>query len=252
MRANWLVWTAAASAFSDTSPFLLISSDKILETSEYVSELPLNEALSSVVASNSQSCMYDTYVFASIPDVTEKLFTAKNLPNLDNIIAHAEDTYLAPTTSGEITPAEIAELQRSLASSCDLKLQNWVAGEPNLFEKSVVNMDLGNMDSKSIDVVFSTLDASSNNYLLAITSSVKNRGSKPKAVKSEDSEDSEEPETEYSSLFKNYQFFSPALFMGLIVSGLLIFVFLIAFKSVNSLQISTAAFTPSTDTRKQQ
>ncbi|CUM68188.1 uncharacterized protein PRCAT00005907001 [Priceomyces carsonii] len=52
------------------------------------------------------------------------------------------------------------------------------------------------------------------------------------------------------NLFTNYQFFTPGIWMGLIVSGFLIFVFYIALSWISSLEISYKAFDKQIDFEK--
>lgn len=248
-----LVFSAASvvHAFSNTSPFVLVSNTQGLRVSESLESGvldPMNPELAKLVGESVSECGYDAYVFVEYPNAAAGAFNRENMPFLSMAVDKATDALLRPDLKHVDLAAEeraIADVKTYLRDTC-----NVAEVEVNVDSKEVftpysdthprgiyLDFDVSH-SAKDIDNTLKRVIGRlpSPNFLLFVRTTP--------AVEEAPSQDGDEIDEAYESLFKNYQFFSPALLMSLLVSGLLLAVFVIALRSVGSLQISAAAFEP--------
>lgn len=252
---------ATAYAFSNASPFVIVSNSKPLQVSESLEAGfldPMNPFVGKVVGETVNSCEYDSYVFVEYKNAAAGSFNRENMPFLSHAVEKATDSLLRPDLEHKDMDSEIEDFDNVKAyieSECQaIKVETDVS-KTEVFEPYIdttpraLYLDFDEQyTGKDVDNVLKRVIGRlpSGNFLLVVHTTP---AANDAATVSEST--GEVGEVVYESLFKNYQFFSPALFTGLMVSGLLIFVFMIALKAVNSLQISTAAFEPQQQQQQQ-
>lgn len=253
----------AAHSLVDTSPMIIISNSQDVESSspndKVLSMFGFDDYLWSIV----NNCRYDSYIFVTHANVTDGDVNKKNMPFLMHAVdnarfslpfpSHPNDQYIRKSSEKAIKyvkdhcQAEFVVANTSSATPIAPLTKN----KPRVITADFAPHSAFSEVDESLRKIVGHLP--SGNFLLVYNTTARRqaRGSERPLITGNQASTEQIP---YVSLFRNYQFFSPAIFMGLIVAGLLLFIFILAFNSVNSLQISSAAFEPRRQppSRKQQ
>ncbi|KAJ5120408.1 uncharacterized protein N7515_009796 [Penicillium bovifimosum] len=265
---------AAANAFRDTSPFFLASTSEVLTNSAYIQTgAKLLENLSSSLS----TCPSDYYVVVYQPGVHSSDFaTRKSAPRLGAKMLGKDRTIRSKMSVNEVTGlVEPKEFKNLLVEKCKAQITavNASSGSyPSYFESGprIIDMEfpmlslgsdraqqLSGFDGFLADVV-DRIPSSSTYTIIYITS--------PREFPETDSVIYEAgdsyPDTahmelkrDYSahgsassslkqdtSLFNDYQFFTPGIFMGLMATFLFLAILYIGINALSSLETPYAAF----------
>lgn len=254
---------AGAAALSNTSPVMLLSDKQPLRFDENIPALPSMEyVFTNLVPEIVQHCSYDAYIFAKHDSVIESQINAQSMPFLSHVAQRAEGKFIVGTaleSDSPVVDSTVSALKTGIADVCgaetitaksdlDKPFDFYTDTKPRVISVEYKNKQASEVDESLKHIVGSLPSA---NFLVVYYSTPpKARDFAPKETAG--SSPTEAPkDVLYESVFRNYQFFSPALFMGLIASVLFIVVFVLAFQSVDSMQISYAAFEPSREKKKQ-
>lgn len=261
------VWASVAVAFSNSSPHLLLSSVARLDSA--LSQQQGQTASSThdfdqLVTEAIAGCPADSYVFVSQPgmhaaDLEDALVT----PFLHRIAALAKSSFSNSHVFG--TPGSSREAPqdalRHLEEQCGAKtvavdgstgnFDVYVDTQPRVLSVSLDALPAGqgarDMALKANDDVLKRVLSRlpSPNYILVFVSSPDSDGERQESMsftsQAEGRDDGGRPEVR-DNVFAKYQFFSPGIFMSIIVSLLLVAVMLFALSWISSLQISYGAF----------
>ncbi|KAI2643328.1 ER protein BIG1 [Xylaria nigripes] len=248
---------ASAHAFSDSSPFILFSTAKL---SEPASQDQLQSS-SRVLESTKQllsSCPTNHYLFISQPNLNAGHLSSKAaVPQLSDSLDHAVSSYSIAEVAGEIDVRSIAayvretcELSRSAVDVIDLSPVPSSAAESaktlkeNDDEVGAVLAQYKASAGDSYTVIYAggartekpkTHTAESTGKG-ASHSELKRRLHGGNEIKKRDENDRK------LSLFDKYQYFTPGIFMGLIVLIILLSILYVGISAVASLQVSYGAF----------
>lgn len=254
----------SASALSNTSPLVIVSEKEPFRVPGNHRSTDLDtvqSAFETVVSPAARSCIYNAYIFVKHPQVNERDVSAKNMPFLLNAIDSAASRYLmAAATEGdsEVLDTYVGGIERDIERLCSATSLSVDPSAERPFEAytdtktRVISVDLPeNVSASDADNLIKRVVGSlpSGNFFLAYRTT-------PTGHDSFDPREYEEPalaEKPYESLFQNYSFFTPSIFMGLMALSLFIVVFMIALNAVVGLQITPAAFEqkPETSRKKQ-
>ena len=259
---------ASANALGDSSPFALVSNTQDMTIKTALTEEladPSNTSLAKLIGESVSQCSYDSYIFIKYPKASAGSFNKHDMPYLTEAVDKSTSSLLRPNVviSDPVREHILMDSVRShLQDECGAVIQDIDIGDANeykfsLYEDTQPRVFYFNFpdnevaQASDVDLVLKQVigHLPSPNFLLAIMSTFSDGDNLVGSTNSENdvhvlSGGNSNDKVEYESLFQNYQFFSPALFMCLMVSGLLIFVFIIALKAVSSLQISPAAVEP--------
>lgn len=243
----------SVSALSNTSPVVILSGKEPFHVPRSHRSTDLDTVQStyeSVVSPAARSCIYNAYIFIKHPEVSERNISTQDMPFLRNAIDSAASRYLvAAATEGDSDELDtyVDGIEHDIEHICsatsltadinaDRPFKHYADTKPR-----VISVDLpegvsaGDAD-KLIKRVVGSLPTG--NYFLAYRTT-------PSGKDSFDPRDFEEPaavEKAYESLFENYSFFTPSIFMGIIALGLFVVVFTIGLNAVVGLEITPAAF----------
>lgn len=244
----WLLLNviASAAAFQDTSPFILVSNNRPLEElpSGGSHEFSVDWIESAIMLKALESCPYKAYVFVNQPEVSEREITKKNTPFLEHIVSSSKSRELFATVKDSAKYQGLAE--GWVREYCDVTHIE-VDPETGMYEHYVdagariVTLDFPDADdlTKNDEVLKRAVSGlASGDFFLSYRTTPKIKDV------SIDKPESKGPieEKKYQSLFQNYTYFSPAIFMGTIVAGLVVSVLFLALNAVNSLAITPKAF----------
>ncbi|KAJ5558730.1 hypothetical protein N7535_009391 [Penicillium sp. DV-2018c] len=266
---------AAVNAFRDTSPFFLASTSEVLTNSAYIQTgAKLLESLSSSLS----TCPSDYYVVVYQPGVHSSDFsTRKSAPRLGAKMLGKDRTIRSKMSVNEVTGlVEPKEIKKLLVEKCNAQITavNASSGSyPSYFEAGprIIDMafpmlslgsdraqQLSGFDGFLADVVDRI--PSSSKYTIIYTTSPRefpetdsviyeaSGDSYPDAVHMELKRDYSAHGSASSSLkkdtslFHEYQYFTPGIFMTLMATFLFLAILYIGINALSSLQVPYAAF----------
>ncbi|KAL5349968.1 hypothetical protein ACLOAV_005004 [Pseudogymnoascus australis] len=292
---------AAASAFKDTSPFLLFSNQDIWASqeagqTERLSNLKQLDSASSVTTSlvNSLVCLpVETLLIIVQPDANAADYTSKTAaPHLRKALKSSVDdgpVYIGLNVAEVVGAVDVDGLQTAVEASCGVGFQQVEAygqdGVPQLDftaasdkESTVVGIrvDLQPLSDEPAqrvrqvayhDVILQELLAQFKGRSYAVLFATTPVNSKaPVPVVQDNVSDVPDYESEFQEplhseikrqtvrradggskvdrrpLFEKYQFFTPGIFMGLMVTLLLLAILSVGIRGIASLEVSYAAF----------
>ncbi|KAL4788233.1 BIG/ATPase V1 complex, subunit S1 [Aspergillus varians] len=276
---------ATASAFRDTSPFFLASTSEILSAS---AQLKSATALLDDLSAKLSTCPSDYYVIAFQPGVHSTDFaTAKSAPRLGAKMTGEDKAIRSTMIVNEVAGVlETKQIQNILETKCGAQATVIDASsgsystefgeKPGVIVVELSSLALGSErvqqlsdnDGLLSDIV-SRLPSKKYTILYATTprefeetdSPVYKSANDPYQdsmhvdLKRDFSAHSRRDNTTKNSLFDEYQYFTPGIFMGLIAVFFFISILYIGLSALMSLQVSYAAFekdTSSTVQKKQQ
>ncbi|KAL4921619.1 BIG/ATPase V1 complex, subunit S1 [Aspergillus aurantiobrunneus] len=276
---------ATASAFRDTSPFFLASTSEILSTSvQLKSATTLLDDLSTQLS----VCPSDYYVIASQPGVHSTDFvTIKSAPSLGAKMTGKDKTIRSTMSVNEVAGVlETKQFRDILETECGAQAtvidassgsystefgeapRIFIVEFPSLAPGSDRMQQLSDHDGLLSDIV-NRLPSKKYTILYTTTSREFEEAEAPvykspndleqdpvhADLKRDYSAHSRRDGTTNNSLFDEYQYFTPGLFMGLIAAVVFIIILYVGLSALMSLQVSYAAFekdTSSTVQKKQQ
>ncbi|KAL4930712.1 Ac45/VOA1 transmembrane domain-containing protein [Aspergillus undulatus] len=276
---------ATTSAFRDTSPFFLASTSEILSApAQLKSATHLLNDLSTALS----TCPSDYYVIASQPGVHNIDFvTGKSAPRLGAKMTGEDETIRSTMAVNEVAGVlEAKQIQKFLETECgaETTIIDASAGSystdfskeprvvvidfPSIAPDTERDQQLSDHDGLLSDIV-SRLPSKKYTILYTTTPREWEKSDSPTYkspsdpyqdpirvdLKRDYSAPSRRDQTTNNSLFDEYQYFTPGLFMGLIAAFFFILILYIGLSALMSLQVSYAAFekdTSSTVQKKQQ
>ncbi|CAD6586286.1 MAG: hypothetical protein ASARMPREDX12_003050 [Alectoria sarmentosa] len=265
-------------AFKDTSPFFLFSTSELLASSP---DLTSAASLSKVIVPELEACTSDTYVVVSQPGVNAIDYQDRASPYL-RMKMLGDDKSIRSSLAvsevmGELSGNDLSKVIQEKCGARHLRVDA-STGSFTISEDSkprVINLDFpalpsGNGRSQKLiendAFLASVLDLLSPNMFTVIyTTTPPNAAHQPASAESESYEmDAQfqvpvhmDLKRDFSNhkrasdgnitlpdgpLFERYQYLSPGLFMGLLVSFILISILYVGINGVASLQVSYAAF----------
>ncbi|KAL4974189.1 BIG/ATPase V1 complex, subunit S1 [Aspergillus desertorum] len=285
-RLSLLVLGAAtARAFRDTSPFFLASTSEILSTpAQLKSATTLLDELSTKLS----ACPSDYYVIASQPGVHSTDFaTGKSTPRLGAKMTGEDEAIRSTMIVNEVSGVlETKQVQDILETQCDAQTTVIDASsgsystnfgrEPRVILVKFPSLPLGSERAQQLsdhDGLLSDIVGrlpSKKYTILYLTTPREFEETDPPVYKSlndpyqdamhmdlkrDYSAHSRRYNTTNKSLFDEYQYFTPGLFMGSIAAFFFIAILYVGLSALMSLQVSYAAFekdSSSTVQKKQQ
>ncbi|KAL4751437.1 hypothetical protein BDW72DRAFT_173783 [Aspergillus terricola var. indicus] len=285
-RCSMLALAAAtASAFRDTSPFFLASTSEILSTP---AQLKSATTLLDELSTKFGACPSDYYVIASQPGVHSTDFaTGKSAPRLGARMTGEDEAIRSTMIVNEVVGVlETKQVRDILETQCGAQTTviDASAGsystdfgkEPRVIVVTFPSPPLGSERTQQLSdhdgLLFDIVGRlPSNKYtILYLTtprefeeteSPVYTSSNDPYQeamhmdLKRDYSAHSRRDDSKNSSLFDEYQYFTPGLFMALIAAFFFIAILYVGLSALMSLQVSYAAFekdTSSTVQKKQQ
>ncbi|KAL4997225.1 BIG/ATPase V1 complex, subunit S1 [Aspergillus recurvatus] len=276
---------ATARAFRDTSPFFLASTSEILSTpAQLKSATTLLDELSTKLG----ACPSDYYVIASQPGVHSADFaTGKSAPRLGAKMTGKDEEIRSTIIVNEVAGVlETKKVQDILETQCDAQTTVIDASsgsystdfgkEPQVIIVAFPSLPLGSERAQQLsdhDGLLSDIVGrlpSKKYTILYLTTPREFEETVPPVYKSPNdpyqdamhmdlkrdySAHSRSDDTTNKSLFDEYQYFTPGLFMGLIAAFFFIAILYVGLSALMSLQVSYAAFekdSSSTVQKKQQ
>ncbi|KAJ5617092.1 hypothetical protein N7537_002206 [Penicillium hordei] len=276
---------AAVNAFRDTSPFFLASTSEVLTNSAYIQTgASVLEDLSSSLG----TCPSDYYVVVYQPGVHSSDFsTRKSAPRLGAKMLGKDSSIRSKMSINEVTglvePKEIKNLLEKKCNAQTTAVDASSGSYPSYFEQGprIIDVEfpmlslgsdraqqLSGFDGFLADVI-DRLPSSSTYTILYITSP--REFPETDSVIYEASGDSYqdslhmELKRDYSahgsassssknstSLFEEYQYFTPGIFMGLMATFLFLAILYIGINALGSLEIPYAAFEKDTSAAVQK
>ncbi|KAJ5743935.1 hypothetical protein N7533_008805 [Penicillium manginii] len=260
---------AAVDAFRDTSPFFLASTSELLANSAYIKT---SASLFDDLSSSLSSCPSDYYVVVHQPGVHSSDFsTRKSAPRLGAKMMGKDKSIRSQMSVNEVAGLlDVKEIKNILQEKCKAETtaidgSSWArivpASCPIMMASSPISLTVFPPKSKytllyvtsprefpESDSVIYESDGAGSSYLDPIHMDLKRDYSSYKS----DSSDSESDRR--ISLFDEYQFFTPGIFMGLIATFFFVTILYIGVSALSSLQVPYAAFEKDTSAaaKKQQ
>ncbi|MCJ1474609.1 hypothetical protein MMC13_003269 [Lambiella insularis] len=269
----------AASAFQDTSPFIFFSTSEILATSPQIASAA---SLTSTIRAELRKCPSDVYLIVSQPGVTAIDYRSQqSTPYLRRWVSgedkHVRSSFTVSEVLGEFdTTALVSTLEQQCGAGKlnvdastglfdivnDLKPRIIMVDFPLLpvgaerFTSSRTNdLFLSNLlsiiPSPNYTVVYTTTPATSVNQHTTMEPSMYEMDKTMSPLVHMDLKrdlmihpraSGNGSNSTSLPLFERYQYFTPGLFMGLLVGFLLLSILYVAISGVSSLQVSYAAF----------
>ncbi|KAJ5817995.1 BIG/ATPase V1 complex subunit S1 [Penicillium robsamsonii] len=275
---------AAVNAFRDTSPFFLASTSEVLTNSAYIQT---GASLLENLFSSLSTCPSDYYVVVYQPGVHSSDFsTRKSAPRLGAKMLGKDSSIRSKMSISEVAGlVEPKEIKSLLEKKCKAQITAVDASSgsyPSYFEKGpriidvefpMLSLDsdraqqLSAFDGFLADII-DRLPSSSKYTILYITS--------PKEFPEVDSviyeasgysyqdplrmelkrdysaDGSDSTSSNHTSLFEEYQYFTPGIFMGLMATFLFFAILYIGINALSSLEIPYAAFEKDTSAAVQK
>ncbi|KAJ5127369.1 BIG/ATPase V1 complex subunit S1 [Penicillium atrosanguineum] len=278
---------AAVDAFRDTSPFFLASTSEVLTNSAYIKT---GASLLKDISSSLSTCPSDYYVVVNQPGVHSSDFsTRKSAPRLGAKMLGKDKSIRSKMSVNEVTGLfDTTEIKTILTEKCKAQTTaiDGSSGEyptsfgsgPHIldieFPMLSLSADRADRLSENDGLLADILERipSDSTYTLLYATSPRefpetdsvvyesNEGSYPESIhmelkrdySSNPSANSESDRRE--SLFDEYQFFTPGIFMGFLASFICIVILYIGISALSGLQIPYAAFERDTSAaiKKQQ
>ncbi|KAL3445703.1 BIG/ATPase V1 complex, subunit S1 [Aspergillus insuetus] len=273
---------ATASAFRDTSPFFLASTSELLSASAQLkSAASLLDDLSTILS----TCPSDYYVIASQPGVHAIDFSARtSAPRLAAKLTGQDETIRSATIINEVAGVlETKQIRSILESGCGAQTTvvdassgsypTEFGAEPRVIIVELSSLPLGSEREQQLsdnDALLSDIVGRlpSKKYTLFYLTTPREFGENDSPVYQQQNDLYQDPvhidlkrdysvhsrreETINSSLFDEYQYFTPGLFMGLIAAFFFFAILYVAFSALLSLQVPYAAFEKDTSTTAQK
>ncbi|BCR87636.1 Ac45/VOA1 transmembrane domain-containing protein [Aspergillus chevalieri] len=259
---------ATASAFRDTSPFFLASTSEILLPS---SNIALSTSLLNDIGSHLNSCPSDYYVVAYQPGVHSTDFaTRKSAPRLGAKMTGKDETIRSTSSIHEVSGVvDAKEVQNMIGNACGAEttvIDASTGSYPSSFGDAprVIAVDfpmlslgsdraqqLSDNDGFLSDII-DRIPSSKKYTLLYVTSPRETEGT----IYKPNEEAYQEPlrmelKRDYSdytkqdsnkSLFQEYQYFTPGMFMGFFAAFVCIMILYVGIQALLSLEVPYAAF----------
>ncbi|KAF7718344.1 Uncharacterized protein PECH_001061 [Penicillium ucsense] len=276
----------AVNAFRDTSPFFLASTSELLTTS---ANEKASASLFADLTTALKSCPSEYYVIVNQPGVHSSDFaTRKSAPRLGAKMLGKDKSIRSKMSVNEVSGLlEAKQIQEMLTEGCQAQTTviNSSSGEyPSSFETGprVIAVEfpmlslgsdradqLSNNDGLIADII-DRIPSSSKYTLLYVTSPREFPETDSVVYESEDaytdsvrvelkrdysshsSESRESKSDRTTSLFDEYQFFTPGIFMGFMASFLCLIILYIAINAISSLKVPYAAFEKDTSVAVQK
>ncbi|CEO58693.1 hypothetical protein PMG11_03399 [Penicillium brasilianum] len=277
---------AAVDAFRDTSPFFLASTSEILANSAHIKT---STSLFGDLSSALGSCPSEYYVLVNQPGVHSSDFaTRKSAPRLGAKMLGKDKAIRSKMSVNEVAGLlEVKQLKDLLQEKCQAQttvIDGSSGSYPSYFESGprIIDVEfpmlslgsdradqLSNNDGLVADII-ERIPSSSQYTLLYITSPrefpetdsiiYETEDAYPDSVRMELKRDysshssysSASESGRNTSLFDEYQFFTPGLFMGFMATFLCLIILYIAISAVSSLQVPYAAFEKDTSSAVQK
>ncbi|KAH6663670.1 BIG/ATPase V1 complex, subunit S1 [Halenospora varia] len=265
---------ASAQAFKDTSPFVLFSSST-LPASVSNSDKYLESASNVVEAAKAVlgQCSEDVYYFIHTPSISAHDLDASS-PQIKKAVTGAAGQYVMPEVLGLGLETQ-EELADYLIKACGAtrSMRSWINKEkdprkdgkpvywkldfPALPEDRYEREVEVTLQGESLDFqVFQDLKANGHKYTVIYTTTPHNPVHEdvvyePKFEAIAHMDLKRVPPSQWNNatnatdrrpLFEKYQYFTPGLFMGLLVSAILLSILYVGISAVSSLEVSYSAF----------
>ncbi|KAL5340542.1 BIG/ATPase V1 complex, subunit S1 [Aspergillus crustosus] len=276
---------ATASAFRDTSPFFLASTSEIPSTS---AQLKSATTLLDELSTKLSACPSDYYVIASQPGVHSTDFTTqRSAPRLGAKMTGQDKAIQSTVIVDEVAGIlEVKQIQSILERDCGAQTTVIDASsgsystnfgkEPRIINIEFSSLSLGSeraqqlsdndgllsdiigrLPSKKYTILYITTPREFEDADAPVYQSPNDpyQNSLHADLKRDFSVHSRRDNTTSSSLFDEYQYFTPGVFMGLIATFFFVGILYVALSALMSLQVSYAAFEKDTSTvvqKKQQ
>ncbi|KAF2405537.1 BIG1-domain-containing protein [Trichodelitschia bisporula] len=272
---------SGTAAFSGTSPFLMFSSSQLGKHEWGHAQLATSASVNSLVSQSLSTCPSDTYILVSQPGVSAADFENRRvLSYLGQVFNHSDSEtsprVVVPEVAGLV---DVQAISRQLQEKCKAEVLKADAStgtipNQNTFPRLVI-VDLPLLPQQSHERAAKLADHDS--FLKAVVTSL---GGDKYAVLFTTTPvvESDAPSSQYPlqpayemddpyaavmhtdlkrnvpvhaddgklgsnlPLFHTYQFLSPAIFMGLLVTLLLLLILYVGISAVSSLQVSYFAF----------
>ncbi|KAI8951402.1 ER protein BIG1 [Xylaria longipes] len=247
---------ASTHAFSDSSPFILFSTAKLegsISKDQLQSSSRVLEATKQLLA----SCPTSHYLLVSQPNLNAAHLSSKTaVPELSNALGHAASSYSVAEVAGELDVRSVAayiretcELPRSAVDVVELPP---VPSSPAESAKTLKKNDF------DLGVVLHQYEASAGaSYTVVYVGGP--RTEKPQTYTAEFTDSGaghselkrqlhgsnkirRQKKNDKRPLFEKYQFFTPGIFMSLIVFIILMSILYAGISALSSLQVSYGAF----------
>ncbi|KAJ5166668.1 uncharacterized protein N7482_005449 [Penicillium canariense] len=278
---------ASVDAFRDTSPFFLASTSEVLANS---ANIKTSASLFEELSSSLSACPSEYYVVVNQPGVHSSDFSSrKSAPRLGAKMLGKDKSIRSKMSVNEVTGLlEVKQIKDLLEVKCQAQttvIDGSSGSYPSYFESGprVIDIefpmlslgsDRANQLSDNDGLISDIIDripSSSKYTLLYVTTPREFPETDSIVYESEDAyQDSVRMElkrdyssySSYSSasdssnrntsLFDEYQYFTPGIFMGLMASFLCLIILYIAISAVSSLQVPYAAFEKDTSSAAQK
>ncbi|KAJ6120375.1 hypothetical protein N7523_004655 [Penicillium sp. IBT 18751x] len=278
---------AAVDAFRDTSPFFLASTSEVLTNSAYIKT---GTSLLKDLSSSLSTCPSDYYVIVNQPGVHSSDFaTRRSAPRLGAKMLGKDKSIRSKMSVDEVTGLlDIIEIKTVLTEKCKAQTTaiDGSSGEypisfgsgPRIVDIKFPMLSLGADRAEQLSgndgLIADILERipSDSSYTLLYTTSPRefpetdsvvyesNEGSYQESLHMELKRDySSKPSTisrpdRQQSLFDEYQYFTPGIFMGFLASFICIVILYVGISALSGLQIPYAAFERDTSAaiKKQQ
>ncbi|KAF1984586.1 BIG1-domain-containing protein [Aulographum hederae CBS 113979] len=269
----------STTAFQGTSPLFVFSTSRLAETGLEGSQLGLASNVQTKLSNSLEICPSDSYVIVSQPGVSASDFTAKtSAPNLRRWVHGAEEKVKSAWTVPEVYgQLDADKLARSLANKCGVQVVDVDASAgfvpvdksgkrvlkvefPELplnserasklvSHDSFLNAVLQPLSGHTVTVIYTTTPPASEHdpFTQHAAQIYEMDDPYPSSVHMDFKRDVSaraDNSTLNSNLplFEKYQFLSPAIFMGLMVTFILAMIMYVGLTALGSLEVSYFAF----------
>ncbi|ODM17187.1 hypothetical protein SI65_07586 [Aspergillus cristatus] len=260
---------ATASAFHDTSPFFLASTSEILLPS---SNIALSTSLLNDLGSHLNSCPSDYYVVAYQPGVHSTDFaTRKSAPRLGAKMTGKDETIRSTSSVHEVSGVvDAKEVQNMIGNACGAETTVIDASTgsyplsfgdaPRVIAVDFPMLSLGSDRAQQLSDndgflsdIIDRIPSSKKYTLLYVTSPRETEGtvyrpyeeSYQEHLRTElkrDYSDYTKQDSSKKSLFQEYQYLTPGLFMGFFAVFVCIMILYVGIQALLSLEVPYAAF----------
>ncbi|KAJ9158301.1 BIG1-domain-containing protein [Coniochaeta hoffmannii] len=264
--ASVLLSSTAAYAFSDTSPFVLLSTSK-LDTPPSPPQLQSSKSLTNSLTSLLSSCPTTRYALVSQPnlhaaDIRDESDGGKcHMPNLCRAASSAVSAYTVAEVVGQLGSPSLSSIINTACASAgkavevtEIELRHLPALRTGLGEKEVDERRgiLADNDYE-LDRLLSTLGddytvllfsdpnefkAYEPSFVEPMRTDLKRRGEAEPVYVGRRAGNA----TDNRGLFERYQFFTPGIFMGLIAAFAMLSILYVGLQGLSSLEVSYGAF----------
>ncbi|KAF4120164.1 Vacuolar ATP synthase subunit S1 (ATP6S1) [Geosmithia morbida] len=246
--ASALALAGSTVAFSDSSPFVFLSTSAIdnAPSSSTVDQIQTNAQVEGLAKSLLQTCPTKRYLVVDQPGLTAASLRTKSdgcsIPSLCDAIVDSRNKvgYTVSEVIGAVQPGAISDYIKSTCSDQDVsvvQLTNAALPENN----AVLGDKLASiMADDSYTVIFMSSPEEPTVYDAEFEEPVKME--LKKRVQNDHISRRQDSDRDTRALFEKYQFFTPGVFMGLIATIIMLSILGVALTALNSLQVSYGAF----------